>query len=221
MIFIDHSVIKQHYVPSDISYTDLYNKDGKISFCYPSQSDDNQIIVRVMNYEELIIGFNIKSTHVSYGYVCTNHMIISYFHISRGDNEYPHLIPLYGNTVELILNKHCITDVNMMSIRKSKYDFLGKHYFHHRIVKVNNFSPNVTYHFCNGMNNHQYRCTFDNHYNFYNIGNDYDVEIIDPVINFTKIKVISEKVMQLLNFDDKIMIKDMILCVGISMYYVV
>src|SRR5579863_9098278 len=192
-IFIDHHALKPYYTESDVTVTNIYKLSDHIS------SSNDYMILTVDYCKDIVISFNIKSITVSIGYVCLNGVIISKFHISKGSKDYPHLILLRKNSVNLILDKYCTFEVNMMCIKRSRYDIIKKYRssfdnFDHRVVKVNDFSPNVTYHTCNRCK-HEYFCTLDD----YDVGRNCDINNIDPHIVITKIRRISKIIIQLLN----------------------
>jgi len=215
-------MFKQHYVPSDEIITTIYEKDVS-SFNECLYGVDYQYIIFVVkSCENVITSFNIKSESTCVGFVCINGIIVSSFCVLKGNNNYPHLLLSYTNNVHIILDRICATYVNMISVHMSKCVFI-KNYglsndnFDHRMIKVNGFGPSITYH-RRGCK-HPFRCTFDDYDNTYDIGTGYCTEIIDPVINVTKIREISTRIIRMLMFDH--MVKDVALCIGIFMYYVV
>src|SRR5579863_8822689 len=109
-IFIDHRTLSSYYTDNDVIVTNIYTLFGE----FPSQND--RLILWIKDCKGVVINFNIKSITVSIGYLCLNGIIISKFHILKGSNSYQHLVLLYGNYVELILDKCCIYEVNVMHI---------------------------------------------------------------------------------------------------------
>lgn len=225
-VFIDHKILRSYYNQDDIIVRNVYEK-GITTLYYEHK---NYIILHIQPSTEIITSFNIKSENICMGYVCVYQIIISSFIISEGSNEYPNLMLSHGNYTKLILDKYCVTEVKMSSVNSLKCDLI-KNYctnnneYTHRIIKVNDFGPNVTYHtpqFCNYSHKceHNVHCSFDNVDNIYYVDDESNLENIDPLINHTKINEIVRRVSQLLNCDHHL-INDLILHICIIMYNII
>lgn len=227
-VFIDYKTIRQCYDSSDVIITDVYKKN--VTWCDRvfTQPDRGEYITLYVDNCDLILSFNIKSTKVSVGYVSIYGFIISSFYITVGENNYPHLI-LHSNNhiVELLFEKCCVMEVKMQSVSRSKCDLIKNYMsdnneYAHRIIKVNDFSPSVTYH-SGRLCGHTMCCSLDNTSVIYYMGsshNTYNLNIVDPEIKLAKINGISKKIIQLLNANDYV-IKDIILYMGMIMYHIV
>ena len=223
-IFIDHKIIRPYYNQRDVIITNVYNDKMSPHDAISIQYDHKEYIILLIDHCDLIINFNIKSKNASTAYVCIFGFIVSLFHILKGQHDYHHLILRCGNAITLILEKSCITDVNVQSISKLKCEYIkcyesNNDEYAHRIIKVNDFSPSVVYH-NSRLCEHSVSCSFDNPRIIYYVDNGYNLNIIDPVINVAKINGVSKKIIQLLNMNN-CMIKDVVLYLAVIMYHIV
>lgn len=240
-INIDHKTLESYYTQSDVITACLYDKNklsnGELIF----KSGDDDLMLQIFDPNYIIIAFNIKSENICTGRVHINNAPISLFHVSRGTKIYPHLIMICANFVTLTLNKHYVTEVKILKISLSKcsimYDYLlPRDNRAHRIIKVNNFSPNIVYtnlklcgyKFVGGSCSHSWGsyghkfvsdlCTIGI---TCDVNGCHDSNNVDNLVIATKINAISKRIIQLLNFDCNLIVKDILICVGIVMYYLV
>lgn len=224
-VFIDHKTLRPYYNQDDVIITNIYEKGVTSRHRICTYHVHRKHIIIDIKCCDMIISFNIESKNVSVGHVCAYNFIVSKFNILKGKNDYPHLILRYGNKVTLILEIDYVTNVIMQSVDKSKCDLIKNCWLYdddyaHRIIKVNDFSPSVLYHTSRSLCGHNVRCSFDDPHKIYYVGNEYNLDIIDPLIDLAKINGVNKKVMQLLNVNDR-MIKDIVLHIAVIMYHIV
>lgn len=222
-INIDHKILGSYYSKHDVITKRMYEKNVTKDGWLTRFGNNGTLILRVIDVGHIILNFGIKSEHISTGCINVDGTLISSFHIVKGEKIYPHLIMLRGFFTTLILDKSCITEVTVSTVNFSNCDIMKNHYlshdkYAHRIVKVNDFSPNIIYH---NLVVYGYKsdCSFCEREIVYNV--DYGPNNINGSVTITKINAISYRVIQLLNRSDNSIIRDILIFIGIIMYHVV
>lgn len=228
-IHINHETLKPYYTDDDLMTTCIYEKCATLSKRYFVKRD-NHVIISCGFFRDIVTGFNIKSDNVSVGYICINGIIISTFCVAKGYHNYPYLLLLHDNNVDLVLDETYVTEVKILSVPIRKCNIMKKYpsnkdKYGHRIIKINDFGINVVYHSLH----YDYECeqkpceqTFEGCFDYgkYDVENEYDVENINPLVIIAKTSYVTKKIIQLLNFDDNYVIRDMVLHIGVMMFYV-
>lgn len=123
-IFINHRIFQSYFILDDVITTKIYDKYGEFFGNYQFQVNGDRLILKIYCCKDVLIGFNIKSDSTCVGLLCINGIIISTFHVYKGDHFYPHLALLYGNWMNVILDECCVTEITMLCVDRSKCNLM-------------------------------------------------------------------------------------------------
>lgn len=169
------------------------------------------------------LGLNIESVSMCKCYIRVNSFIVSHFHVAKGVGWYPQLLLQHHNNVEIMLDERNIINVELLSVHQNKCDIMT-HYREqydpptHRILKINNFGPDIIYHSMCGCG---IKCSFfgSDQFNGYerHMMRDYDVDQLHHSINSSKIK----GVCRIISLFETKYIRDILIYIGMIMYRII
>lgn len=219
-IYFDNNIIKSHHtIVTDTIIRDkqvLVSRDVRLYML-----DNKNSALRLSNVKCNIVGLEIESDDVSDCYVCIYNFVISHFHVTRGNIIYHLLILQHYYDVTIIIDRQMVTNLKILGIKQFECNI----YPHrengdptHIIVKINEFSPNVTYHhYCKCVIMCSFACDkniFD--YDQYLI-QDVGITKLHPAINAAKFEGISKRMIVLLR--SEFMINDILIHIGTVMFF--
>lgn len=221
-IYLDHDVIKP-YCTNIIKTVICSDHIFAPELVYSYKVGKNRTVLRLLNVRSTIIGLNIESVDISDCYVCTFGFVISHFRTVKGKQLYPLLILKHPGDITMIIDNHLITYFELLSIDNFEcdgitYPYKNVKYSIHTIVKINEFSPKITYH-------HKCNCgpicsfSYDNNkytHNQYLIQYDSAIKL-HATFYASKVEGICKRITPLLRSD--LAIKDILLHIGMIMFY--